>query len=410
MLIHNSKKWNLGKSWVIRCLLNIQLIILVAFLSGFCTPAIAQINTKICIVDSREYPGRDPVMWDGLYAASDGKVYSGLITEGASAHFYMYDPTKDVNVLLYDLAEFLGERGKGIRGSCKIHNKPVEDSQGNLYFVTMNDCGPDNIDFTSWQGGHWMKYNPKENELTDLGLVGKGIGCYALTIDKKRNIFCDDEGNVYASFPVARVCKYDAQKEKVYDLSVTIPYDPTIYPTQLVNPMIDRSADWRAVQWDPVDKVAYGVTCGSGSILFRFDPHEGPEGKITALTKMCATKFLDRKDVPFSSLAFTVDSKNKKVYFVPSARSYSIQRYAETLGSEKTHHLIMYDIKADKRVDLGAMKTRDGRRVFGCEGASVGPNGTVYICGQVEVKNKEQATRFVESIPTTLQLIIYKPE
>jgi len=46
------------------------------------------------IVEAIEYPGRDLVMWDGLYAASDGKVYSGLINEGVSAHFYVYDPVE----------------------------------------------------------------------------------------------------------------------------------------------------------------------------------------------------------------------------------------------------------------------------------------------------------------------------
>ena len=98
---------------------------------------VAQEN-NICTVDLREYPGRDPVMWDGLYAASDGKVYSALINEGESAHFYVYDPKADKNILICDMAEFLDERGKGIRSTGKIHNKPVEDNEGNIYFVSMN--------------------------------------------------------------------------------------------------------------------------------------------------------------------------------------------------------------------------------------------------------------------------------
>ena len=61
-------------------------------------------GNKICTIETREYPGRDPAMWDGLYAANDGKVYSALISEGTSAHFYVYDPVKDKNVLLLDMA------------------------------------------------------------------------------------------------------------------------------------------------------------------------------------------------------------------------------------------------------------------------------------------------------------------
>lgn len=404
-------------------------------------------ESKKCIVETRDYPGRDPVMWDGLFAASDGKVYSALINEGESAHFYVYDPTLDKNILLCDLADFLDERGKGIRSTGKIHNKPVEDNEGNIYFCTMNNgSGPNNIDYTSWKGGHWIKYDPKSNKIENLGLVDQGIGCYPLAIDKKRNylygigftgyfyrfdiknritknfgrvsnwdicrdIFCDDKGDVYMSFPTARIARYDSENERIIETSLNTPYDPTIFPTQLRNPMIDRSYDWRGIEWDPVDKVAYGVTCGSGSILFRFDPKEGIEGKVTPLVKMCDGKFLEgnSKNIPYSTLAFAVDSRNKKIYFAPSAREFSVQRYEETYGSKEGHHLIMYDIKNSKRIDLGEMRTTDGREVFGCEAASVSNDGTVYICGQVEVKDKKLATRMIGDIPTALQLIIYKP-
>jgi hypothetical protein len=427
--------------------LNRLVVLGVVFLSLSIQNILAQENS-ICIVETREYPGRDPVMWDGLYAASDGKVYSALINEGESAHFYVYDPKTDKNVLLCDMAEFLDERGKGIRSTGKIHNKPVEDDQGNIYFVSMNNgSGPTTFDYTSWKGGHWMKYDPKINKMEDMGLVDQGIGCYPLAIDKKRgylygigftgyfyrfdlktrvtknfgrvsnwdicrDIFCDDDGNVYMSFPTSQISKYDTKKEKVFETSLRTPYDPTIFPTELRNPMIDRTNIWRAVEWDPVDKVAYGITCGSGSILFRFNTHEGPEGKITSLVKMCDSKFLqvDQKDIPYSTLAFAVDSRNKKVYFAPSARGFSIQKYEETYGSKEGHHLIMYDIQTDKRVDLGIMQTADGRRIFGSEAASVASDGTVYICGQAEVKDKKSATRMIGDIPTALQLIIYKPK
>ncbi|MGV8138252.1 MAG: hypothetical protein AB2L20_23830 [Mangrovibacterium sp.] len=229
--------------------------------------------------------------------------------------------------------------------------------------------------------------------------------------DVCRDIFCDDQGNVYGCFPVGRVWKYDAEHEKVVDLSISIPYDPTIYPSQLMNPMIDRTCDWRSIEWDPLDKVAYGVTCGSGSLLFRYDPHSGKEGKITPLVRMCDNKFLEsgRKDIPYSTLAFALDSKNKKVYFVPSAREYTTDQYAETFGNKQPHHLIMYNINTEKRVDLGILQTRDGRSVFGCEAASVGPDGTLYICGQVEVSNPELATDYIADTPVALELIIYKP-
>ncbi|MBN2288059.1 MAG: hypothetical protein JXQ83_01915 [Candidatus Glassbacteria bacterium] len=414
----------------------------------FHSPLPAQVNNSPCIVETREYPGKDRAMWRGLYAARDGKVYTGLCGEGGSAHFYQYDPGTDSHRCIADIAEFLGERGKGIRTSGKIHCRPVEDRQGNIYFISMNDgAGPRSIDYTSWQGGHWIRYDPSRDKLEDLGLVDRGVGCYPLAIDEDRNhlfgitftgylfrldiakrvstnlgrvdnwdicrdIVCDDQGNVYGCFPVSRVWKYDAEKGKVIDLAVEIPYDPTIFPTQLNNPMIDRSTIWRAVEWDPVGKAVYGITCGSGSILFKYEPHQGPEGRVSALGRLCDGKFLEKdnyKAIPYSPLAFALDSRNRKVYFVPSAREYAIGSYEETFGSSEDHHLIMYDLKENRRVDLGVLRTADGRRVFGCEAASCGPDGTVYLCGQARVKDPANATWFIGDIPLALHLIIYRP-
>ena len=70
----------------------------------------------------------------------------------------------------------------------------------------------------------------------------------------------------------------------------------------------------------------------------------------------------------------------------------------------------MYDLEANRRVDLGVLRTADGRRVFGCEAASCGPDGTVYICGQAETRDPAGATRFIGKLPIALHLIIYKPE
>jgi hypothetical protein len=427
---------------------TISLIFLLVFLFVFCGGIYAGNEEKICRVKTVEYPGKDPTMWDGLYAAGDGKVYTGLITEGGSAHFYVYDPVKGVQRMLYDIADFVGERGTGRRPSSKIHCRPVEDKDGNIYFATLNNgSGPAGVDFTSWLGGRWFKYDPKTEKLEDLGLIGYNEdGPYPVVIDRERmylfgigftgylfrfdlknrvtknlgnvgqadicrGIFCDDEGNVYGSFPVARVWKYDAKKEKVYDLSIRMPYDPTIFPTRLYDPGIDRTCDWRSIQWDPVEKVAYGVTCGSGSILFKYDPHDGPQGRMTELAKLCDKKFLGKKDIPYSTLAFALDVKNRRIYYAPSARPYTPGNYVETFGNGEPHHLVMYDLKTNQRVELGLLQDSEGRRVFGCEGASVAPDGTLYLCGQVET-TPQKATRHTRGtdIPIALKLIIYKPQ
>lgn len=421
------------------------LVLLAAAVSLF-----AQGGAPVCTVEARSYPGPDPAMWQGLMAASDGRVYSALCDEGGSAHFYQYDPSTDANRMVADLAYFLGERGKGIRMSSKIHNHPVEDNEGYIYFITMNNLsGPLNIDYLSWQGGHVIRYDPKTDTLEDLGLLDRMVGSYPLAIDKKRrqlfgigytgylyrfdiekrrsfnlgritnwdicrDIVTDDEGNCYGMWGISRIWRYNPETDRAYDLPIQIPFDPTAWPTQLRNPMIDRAYIWRAVEWDPVDRAVYGITCGSGSILFKYEPHAGPTGKVTELAQMCDPRFLvppDRPDIPYSTLAFAVDSKNRRVYFVPSSRTYAVSTYAETFGATSDHHLLMYDLKAGRVVNLGVLRTSDGRSVFGCEAASVAPDGTLYICGEAEVADAGEATRQRQGrVPTALHLFIYKPQ
>ena len=416
----------------------------------FITTSKIQAQEKICVVEARDFPGKDPVMWGGLYAAKSGKVYIGLCTEGESAHFYQYDPATDSMRCLADMAEFMQERGKGIRASGKIHNAPLEDNEGNIYFTTMCDgSGPRNIDFTSWRGAQWIRYNPETDKMEMLGLIDDGVGLYCTTIDRTHNVIfglgftgylyrfdiekritenlgrvanwdvcrsivTDNLGNAYGSFPTARIWKYDAQKEMLSDLSLRMPYDPTVFPVQLKNPMLDRTADWRCVLWDSVENVIYGVTCGSGSILFRFDPHDSSEGKITALGKLCSPQFLNSgtKDIPYSTLAMAI-GKDRKVYFIPSNRHFDYGAVFETFGTEAkkpTASLIVYNLKTDRREDPGILQTTDGRHVFGCEAATCSPDGTIYFCGAVEENDPKKATgRIVGKYPSSLKLLIYKP-
>ena len=409
--------------------------------------ALAAPAGRIARVECIEYPGKDPGVWNALHAAQDGRVYTGLCTHSGSAHFYRYDPATNKNENLYDIAEFLGERRKGIRTSGKIHTPIVPDGKGSIYFGTINAAaGPHNVDYTTWQGGHWLRYDLKSGTLFDLGLVAKGVGLYTLDIDPKRqllfglgftgyfyrhdirsgkttnlgrvsnwdicrNTVTDDLGNVYGCFPIGKIWKYDAKTGKINDLSVRIPYDPTIYPVQVERPMIDRTGDWRTVVWDSAERVIYGVTTGSGSILFRYDPFDGPEGKVTELGKLCAPRYMEtnQKGIPFSTLALTLDSKGQKIYFVASARTFNSGRYFETLNAPGNFHLIRFDLKTNEREDLGILQSVDGRRVFGCEAATISRDGTLYFAGLAEVNDADKATKTLDGIPSAMHLIKYRP-
>jgi hypothetical protein len=64
-------------------------------------------------------------------------VYIGSSIHGGSAQLYQYNPRTDRIRHIADIAEFLGQAGRGIRIPGKIHTRFVEDRQGRIYFGTM---------------------------------------------------------------------------------------------------------------------------------------------------------------------------------------------------------------------------------------------------------------------------------
>lgn len=418
----------------------------------------AQVDEKYAYIETRDFPGgrQEGSMYSALNTARDGKLYIGLCVHAGASQFYQYDPATDSMRHIADLPEFLDERGKGIRVAGKIHSPFVEDRDGRIYFGTMcEDSGPPNIDPYSWQGPHWINYDPKTGKLEDLGLINRLWGIYGLAIDSQRNylfatawnghvyrlsidetitrdlgrvdnwdclrsIVADEEGNVYGCYPKARIWKYDARTERIHDLTVSIPYDPAIFPRKMDNPMLDRKAIWRVALWDSVEKVIYGVDGGS-TILFRYDPKDGSEGKVTALEKLCSEYFYhsSRKDIPYSTLALTL-GRDRKIYYAPVGQAFDFTieveaaALAQNLGGIKMAphtELVTYDLRTGKREYLGILKTTDGRNVFGCGAATCGLDGTIYFCGAVETKDMKNAAGIVmDKYPFKMSLIIYKPK
>jgi len=445
-----------GRTTVLKIIpkLTVTILLLTAVLT---LESFGQVEEKYVYVETRTFPGnhRETSMYSALATASDGRLYIGLCGHGAPAHFYQYDPPEDSMHHIADIGEFLGEKGKGIRVSCKFHTRPAEDKQGRIYFGTMcEDGGPLNIDPYSWQGPHWLRYEPKTDKLEDLGLINRLWGVYGLAIDRQRNhlfttawnghvyrldidrgvtrdlgrvddwdvirhIAIDDEGNVYGCFPPrAQLWKYNPETQRIDDLNVSMPFETTIFPRTMTNPMLERKVIWRVAEWDPVDKVIYGVN-GGDSILFRYDPRDGPQGKVTRLDRLCSEYFYrsDRKDVPYSTLAFAI-GKDRKIYYAPAGLAFDFVHdveaadLAQNIGGIKTSphsELITYDLETGKRKYLGILRTKDGRRIFGCGAATCGLDGTIYLCGAVETDKEKAAGVFMKEYPFEMALMIYKP-
>lgn len=427
------------------------------------TPPQTAAKPQIVTVQAHPFAGREDSMWSAVYGAKSGKIYVGLSTHAEAAHFYEFDPATGTMHHVADLTEHKGERGKGIRTTGKIHVRMGEDAEGNVYFGDFcEDTGPECIDPESYLGPHWFRYNPQRKVLENLGQINRQWGLLGFVLEPKyqrlyglaedghlyfydlrgrftrdlgrvddwdicRTIFYDDLGNVYGSYPVGRIWKYDPAQDRTTDLVTTrVPTDPRYSPRTMSNPMIDRKTLWRVIEWDPVDKVAYGVVCGD-SMLFRFDTRKGPEGTITPLVRLCADRYLDADPrlIPVATLAFTI-SKQHLIYYAPvvsvafdySGTSWDVadeRKFTAHLTGGKVapeSALVTYDPGSNRRKELGLLRTADGRRVFGLGGACTGQvDGKIYFVGAIEERDPARVANRIDDLwPYSMALVSYAPQ
>jgi hypothetical protein len=418
------------------------------------------------MVDHYKFVGnhREESMWSALYGAKSGKIYIGLCTHAEAAHFYEFDPESETMRHIVDLTELHHERGEGINTNGKIHVRMGEDSEGNIYFGGLNeDTGPECIDPSSYKGAFWYRYNPKLDKVEVLGQISRLFGLlgmvydpgfnrlyglaedghlYMYDIDKGytrdlgkvddwdicRTIFADDKGNVYGSFPVAQIWKYDPEKDEVIDFpNIRLQYDMRVLPRTMSKPMIDRKVIWRVIEWDPVERVAYGIM-GADCMLFRYDVHKEEEGEIEYIIPLTAPQYWKEKNprmIPFATLALTI-SPDQVIYYAPTgSSSFDYVGTSWDVKDEENFqakmaggyfppvsYLISYDLKAKERKSLGQIVTREGNMVYGLGGACTGAkDGKIYFVGAIEEKEKQHVVGEVgRRWPFSMGLVVYDPK
>lgn len=405
---------------------------------------------------------REESMWSALYGAKSGKIYIGLCTHAEAAHFYEFDPETEIMRHIVDLTELHGERGEGINTNGKIHVRMGEDKDGNIYFGSLNeDTGPECIDPSSYLGAFWYRYNPKEDKVEVLGRISRHYGLLGMVMDPLymrlyglaedghlymydiegsftrdlgkvddwdicRTIFADDEGNVYGSFPVAQIWKYDVKRDEVIDFpTIRLEYDNRVLPRTMSKPMIDRKVIWRVIEWDENEKVAYGIV-GGNSMLFRYDVHDGPEGKIDYLTPLTAPQYWDEtnvRQIPFATLTLTI--AGDKIYFAPTAsgsfdyigNSWDVkdeENFQAKLAGDfypPVSYLICYDKNTGLRESKGLMVTKEGKLCFGLGGACTGKkDGRIYFVGAIQEDDlKKEVGKVGRRWPFSMGLVAYDP-
>lgn len=370
---------------------------------------------------------KDAQMWSALYIASNGKIYVGLCTHADAANVYEFDPKTEKMRHLANLTELNEERGKAIWTNGKIHVQ-MQELDGYVYFGSLSeDNGPPAIDASTYKGPRWYRIDMKTGKVEQRSYVNSFWGLLGQAMDIKRRlvyglaenghlykyyidddytedlgrvdnwdicrtIFTDDLGNVYGSFPPGQIWKYDVAQDRIFDLEdIGLPI--INQSRSMANPMLDRKVQWRIIEWDPVDKAAYGIIGGS-NLLFKYDPHNGPEGTITPLAQMCAPPVRkgDPMGIPYASLAMAISQKERKIYYITvMAGDFDYGTVTgDVMGSS---FLLSYDLKTGERKDIGVLRTTDGRRCSGMQGAKVDKDGRLWFVGAFAEPNPELAAR-----------------
>ena len=371
-------------------------------------------------VDARFFPGLETMdgNWAALFYASDGKVYAGLANHGGGGHFVYYDSKTDRVHDIGNLNDLTGEAQLHRGPQSKIHAKFGEGKDGRIYYGTHGGLWWNYSRFGAkegYPGAHWMAYDPKSGRVEDfgLGVPNQGINTgaydplfnriYGLTHPKGefvyydvatrkavnkgrinnfesicRTLGIDGEGNVYGSFGLGQVFRYDPRTDTIHDLTCRIPIREK--GISLGRDYNKSETAWRTVVWDRETRRFYGIE-ESATILFSFDPRAGKDGEFKRLGSLAIPGFEDRREIPYATLTLTL-GRDRKLYYGAAAREFD---YGGSAGLA-TAHLLTYDLKSGRVEDLGEMVLEDGSRVLGTNAADTGADGTIYMVGAVEYK------------------------
>lgn len=368
-------------------------------------------------VEHRVFPGLHEMdgNWAALFASSDGKVYAGLAYHGGDGHLVFYDSKSDRMHDVGNLTELAGESHLRRGPQSKIHAKFGEGKDGRIYFGTHGGYWWNYSRFATkegYPGAHWMAYDPKTNRVEDFGngVPNEGVNTgaydslfnriYGLThprghfvyydvksrkaVDKGRvnnwesicrTLGIDDQGNVYGSFGMGQIFKYDPRKDEIEELAVRVPVREK--GISLGRDYNKSETAWRTLVWDAKTRQFYGVE-ESATILFSFNPRDNI---VERLGQLAIPELAASRDVPYATLALTL-GRDRKLYYGASGREFD---YGGSAGLA-TAHLMTCDIDSRKTADLGEMLLEDGRRVLGVNAADTGPDGAIYMVGAIEVR------------------------
>ncbi len=391
--------------------------------------------------------------YNGMYAASDNKIYYVLSSQSIDigGKMYMYDPATNKTTLCGDLSEACGEKGLKTIVQGKSHVKFVE-SNGKLYFAThigyysmvdgMEKMGIPPAGYKEYPGGHLLAYDLKIGKFDDLATAPHKEGILAMSMDTKRDV-------IYGlTWPTGYFFRYDMAKKEMKDFGSmagdgengigkkfrtvcrSIAVDPedgsayfttsegTIYRCRSgatsLEPLEENmkkdyfglydpsspghmAYNWRQTVYSPTDKCFYGVHGNSG-YLFKFDPKAERIEVLDRLTSDLSKRSGMFDQFSYGYLGFEISKDKKTLYYLTGAPIYkegkrvagkSSTAMGEAKGLEDLH-LVTYDIPTGKIKDRGAVFYKNGDRPLYVNSIAVAKDGTVYTLARINENGKSR--------------------
>lgn len=385
--------------------------------------------------------------YNGITAASDGKIYYVLCSESidVGAQVYSFDPATSAIRHLSDLTEACGGKGAKAIPQNKSHVSFWE-VDGKLYFASdigyytidqgMETMGTPPPGYKPYPGGYFLSYDMATGKFESLAREPHGEGIFAMTIDPVR-------ARLYGiSWPSGYFIRYDLAKRELKDLGkvsmdgeagrgpkyrtlcrslVLNPEDGSVYFTTaegfILRYRLDRDSlervegedmkkdyfghydpslpgtmayNWRQALWYKREKCIYGVHGNSG-YLFRFDPYAPRVEVLDRITSEPSRRSGMYDQFSYGYLGFALGPDGHTLYYLTGGPIYVdgkrvVGRSGTAKGESKGDenlHLVTYDILNAHYIDHGAIFFKDGQRPSYVNSLAVAKDGSVYSLSRI---------------------------
>jgi hypothetical protein len=390
--------------------------------------------------------------YNGMLAASDGKIYYVLSSQSidVGGQMYSFDPATKKIKHLGDLTAVCGEKGLHTIVQGKSHVNFIE-SGGKLYFSThigyytiidgMEKMGVPPPGYKPYPGGHFLAYDLSSGKFENLAIEPHREGIITTNMDIKRGI-------IYGiSWPTGYLLRYNLNSHKLDDLGPisgkgedgaakdfrvlcrSIAVDPDngraymtrsdgtiLYCTYDNNEIHEVTNDnlrkdyfglydpssagsmgynWRQTAWYPTGKMIYGVHGNSG-YLFRFDPSDERVKVLDRITSLPSKHSGMFDQFSYGYLGFALGPDGQTLYYLTGGPIYKngkrVTGKSETnMGEAKgleDLHLITYNIPTGHYRDHGPVFYENGDRPLYVNSIAVAHDGTVYTLARITENGK----------------------